>query len=193
MIEDLMNLRNSGAEIQTTEIDKIYAMPLNTNTSKVLKFINAAASDDESCEFLQGVLFQDNFAVATDGRRMHIYLGDAFNISKYGTAKVSLSKKEALCVFYECRFPRFKRVIPEITDTTMTVNLVYHKIHGICEFIYPLSKHTFVFNDSYLKDLVSYANTWRAYFSENTNAVVFESLDNAVPKIFAVIAPIKVL
>ncbi|MFA5724376.1 MAG: hypothetical protein WC979_09040 [Candidatus Pacearchaeota archaeon] len=193
MIEDLMNLRNSTCEITTTVVDGMCAMPTHHNSLKVLKFVNSATSDKkEMREFLEGVLFQDTYAVATDGRRLHIYLGEEFNISKFGAARVSVSKNDTVCKFYDCHFPNFRRVIPEITDATSKVLLSYYKNNGICDFIYPLSKNKFVFNDLYLKELVTYADVWRAYFSENTSAVVFESLDTTLPKVYAVIMPIKV-
>jgi len=190
-IKDLMGLKESAVEVKYTSIRDIIKIPLTRQNQKTFSFIASAISDDETRIFLHGVLLQHNYMIATDGRRMHVYMGEEFEYTTFGIAKPHIDKVSATCKFYDAQFPRFQRVIPEISENGKTENLKYYKCHGICQFIYNLSKHGFVFNDTYLKDLVKYSSEWCAYFTEVEYAVVFESMGN-VPKVYAVIMPIKV-
>ncbi len=190
-LKELMALKESDSEIQYTSISDIKELNITKQSLQVLKFINSAASDDEARIFLQGILLQHNYMVATDGRRMHIYIGEDFEYTTFGVAKTKIDKTSATCKFYDAEFPRFKRVIPEMPDNTEI--LTYYKCHGILNFIHKLSKKGFVFSDEYIKDLVKYCDSWRVYYTDNSEtACIFESLGKNLPVVYAVIMPIKV-
>jgi hypothetical protein len=190
-IKDLMGLKESAVEVKYTSIRDIIEIPLTRQNQKTFSFIASAISDDETRIFLHGILLQHNYMIATDGRRMHVYMGEEFEYTTFGIAKPHIDKTSVTCKFYDAQFPRFQRVIPEVSESGKKEMLRYNKNFGVCQFIYNLSKHGFVFNDTYLKDLVKYSSEWCAYFTEVEYAVVFESMGN-VPKVFAVIMPIKV-
>lgn len=190
-LKELMKLKESDAEIEYTSTREIIDLPVTKQSSQVLKFISAAASDDESRIFLHGILLQHNYMVATDGRRMHVYIGEDFEYTTFGIAKTHVDKTSATCKFYDAEFPRFKRVIPEIPNNTEI--LTYYKCHGILNFMHKLSRKGFVFGDDYIKDLVKYCDTWKVYHSDNAaTACIFESLNKNLPVVYAVIMPIKV-
>jgi len=190
-LKELMALKESDSEIQYTSISDIKELNLTKVSSQTLKFINSAASDDESRISLNGILLQDNYMVATDGRRMHVYIGGAFVYTTFGIAKTHVDKTSATCKFYDAEFPRFKRVIPEVPNNTEI--LTYYKCHGILNFMYKLSRKGFVFCDDYIKDLVKYCISWKVYYTDNAEtACIFESLYKNLPVVYAVIMPMKV-
>jgi len=190
-LKELMALKESDSEIQYTSTREIIDLPVTKQSSQTLKFINSAASDDESRIFLNGILLQDNYMVATDGRRMHVYIGGAFVYTTFGVAKTKIDKTSATCKFYDAEFPRFKRVIPEMPKNSEI--LTYYKCHGILNFMHKLSRKGYVFADEYIKDLIKYCTFWKVYYTDNAEtACIFESLDKNLPVVYAVIMPMKV-
>ena len=158
-----------------------------------LSFVLIARSTDDDREYMQILHVEDEKAICTDGRRLHIYSGDLH--LEPGDYKVLSANKSQIILAptTDYTFPDWKRVVPKKEE--------YKKVEGTLDMdcaslkkteLNRLSKEYFAFikQTDCLLDLTFFAalsdHTWEVYYGENHESVLFENKE-----LTAVIMPMQ--
>ena len=147
-----------------------------------LSFVLQARSTDDTREYMQILHIENEEAICTDGRRLHIYSGDLH--LEPGDYKVLSANKSQIILTptSDYNFVDWKRVMPKKED--------YKKVEGTLDMdcaslkkteLNKLSKEYFAFikQTDCLVDLTFFAalsdHTWEVYYGENYESVLFEN------------------